>query len=75
MITVAIGDIHGMYDMLDQLLGEIDAFAAQEPRLGAFKLIFLGDYIDRGPDSRQVVKRVRMLEGPSVICLRGNTSG
>jgi serine/threonine protein phosphatase 1 len=72
MTTVAIGDIHGMYDMLDKLLSEIDAFAAQKPELGHSQLIFLGDYVDRGPDSRKVVKRLRVLEGPSVICLRGN---
>jgi serine/threonine protein phosphatase 1 len=35
-------------------------------------LIFLGDYVDRGPDSLKVVRRLRMIEGPSVICLRGN---
>jgi serine/threonine protein phosphatase 1 len=71
MITVAIGDIHGMYDMLEQLLSEIDTFTAQEIQ-GPLQLIFLGDYIDRGPDSSKVVRRLRMIEGPSVICLRGN---
>ncbi|WP_363351751.1 metallophosphoesterase family protein [Methylocystis echinoides] len=71
MITVAIGDIHGMYDMLEQLLSEIDAFTARANK-APLKFIFLGDYIDRGPDSLKVVGRLRMIEGPPVICLRGN---
>jgi serine/threonine protein phosphatase 1 len=57
--TVAIGDIHGMYDMLDRLLVEIDAFSIRERGIGRPKLVFLGDYVDRGPDSRRVVRRVR----------------
>ena len=72
MITVAIGDIHGMYVMLDRLLGEIDAFALQERWAERPRLIFLGDYVDRGPDARQVVRRVRTLQGAFAICLRGN---
>ena len=57
MITVAIGDIHGMYDMLDRLLVEINAFAIRERGIGRPKLVFLGDYVDRGPDARRVVRR------------------
>jgi len=44
----AIGDIHGRSDLLAALLDE----AAREPRLGRERaLVFLGDLIDRGPDS------------------------
>jgi serine/threonine protein phosphatase 1 len=72
MTTVAIGDIHGMYDMLDRLLVEIDAFSIREREIGHPKLVFLGDYVDRGPDSRRVVRRLRALQGEFAVCLRGN---
>ena len=72
MITVAIGDIHGMYSMLASLLSKIDAFARQKRLAQRPRIIFLGDYVDRGPDSRLVVRRVRALQSDFVICLRGN---
>jgi serine/threonine protein phosphatase 1 len=72
MITVAIGDIHGMYDMLGRLLVEINAFSIRERGIGPPKLVFLGDYVDRGPDARRVVRRVRALQGDFAVCLRGN---
>lgn len=72
MITVAIGDIHGMYHMLDRLLVEINAFSIRERGIGRAKLVFLGDYVDRGPESRRVVRRVRALQGDFAVCLRGN---
>jgi serine/threonine protein phosphatase 1 len=52
----AIGDIHGRRDLLDQLLFRIEA---DERARGAARseLIFLGDLIDRGPDSAGVVQR------------------
>jgi serine/threonine protein phosphatase 1 len=66
--TLAIGDIHGDLDALERLL--INA-----PRLGADDtIVFLGDYLDRGPHSAQVVARVRALaaSGPAkVVALRG----
>jgi serine/threonine protein phosphatase 1 len=71
MTTVAIGDIHGMYDMLGHLLVEI-RFSIRERGIGPPKLVFLGDYVDRGPDSRRVVRRVRAMQGELAICLRGN---
>ena len=61
---IAIGDIHGMSAVLCKLL-------AQVPTEGT--LVFLGDYIDRGPDSRGVIDRLLKLrdERPCVF-LRGN---
>lgn len=53
----AIGDIHGCHDQLLVLLAKIKAHAGHEPFLG----VFLGDYIDRGPKSREVVNQVRGL--------------
>jgi serine/threonine protein phosphatase 1 len=51
-----IGDIHGRADLLQQLHALVAADAAAYP--GQKLLIYLGDYIDRGPDSRQVVDRL-----------------
>ncbi len=53
----AVGDIHGRKDLLDRLLGLI----AADSRLSAAGrklVVFLGDYIDRGPDSRAVIETV-----------------
>ena len=43
--VIAIGDIHGMYEKLTALMEKI-SFDPEEDLL-----VFLGDYIDRGPDS------------------------
>ena len=55
----AIGDIHGRSDLLDIVLTEImaDAAAARERGLQPV-VVFLGDYVDRGPDSAGVVDRL-----------------
>ena len=49
MITVAIGDIHGMQDHLARLLREIAAYAESQGWQEPPRLVFLGDYVDRGP--------------------------
>ena len=54
----AIGDIHGRLDLLDELLAKIEADIAVRRRRENL-LIFLGDLIDRGPDSAAVVERLR----------------
>ena len=69
----AIGDVHGCLDLLNTLLLAIDADnAAREP--ADTTLIFLGDLVDRGPDSAGVVERVRQLvdHGGDVRLLLGN---
>jgi serine/threonine protein phosphatase 1 len=53
----AIGDIHGRLDLLDQLLAAIEQDSADHPARKTL-LIFLGDLIDRGPDSKGVVERL-----------------
>jgi len=69
----AIGDIHGRSDLLDRqhTLIEADFTAKSAP---VVHLIYLGDYVDRGPDSSGVVER--LAKGPSdfvrVSLLRGN---
>ncbi|MBI1217015.1 MAG: serine/threonine protein phosphatase [Rhodobacteraceae bacterium] len=73
-----IGDIHGRIDLLDRLLEKIEddagALVAEMPGADP-RLIFVGDYIDRGDHSRAVLERVYHLhkEGDGrVICLQGN---
>ncbi len=71
MLTFAIGDIHGRHDLLRILLRKISAHA--EGRV--HKLVFLGDYIDRGPDSAGVIDTIRTMQEASpdkVVCLMGN---
>ncbi|MBF0356023.1 MAG: serine/threonine protein phosphatase [Alphaproteobacteria bacterium] len=70
----AVGDIHGRPDLLDRLLTRIARDARRSPAART-KIVFLGDYVDRGPDSRGVVRRL-MGSPPSgveqMVCLRGN---
>ncbi len=61
MGTIAIGDVHGCLEELDELLGLV------LPR--RHRVVFVGDLIDRGPDSAGVVARVRELGVP---CVMGN---
>lgn len=49
----AIGDIHGMLEHLKAILEMIDADRAEHGQ--SSKIIFLGDYVDRGPDSKGVI--------------------
>lgn len=68
-LTFAVGDLHGRRDLLDDVL---DAIAARAPEGGT--VVFLGDYVDRGPSGAQVL--ARLIEGPPAgwrwICLKGN---
>lgn len=69
-LTCAIGDVHGHIDKLTALLDLCERRAGHDARL-----VFIGDYIDRGPDSRAVVELMMDLQQrrpDSVICLRGN---
>ncbi|MDR3517707.1 MAG: metallophosphoesterase family protein [Azospirillaceae bacterium] len=70
----AIGDIHGCLDLLDRLHARIESDAAGLPAGTDKLLIYLGDYVDRGPRSRQVVEC--LMAGPPpgfrAVYLRGN---
>ena len=74
-LVYAIGDVHGRIDLLERLLAKIDADAAEvsdEPRPA---LVFVGDYIDRGQDSRAVIDCVIRLQAEGryeVRALKGN---
>jgi serine/threonine protein phosphatase 1 len=71
--TYAIGDVHGCADLLIALLADI---CAAHPVDRPCKLMFLGDLVDRGPESAKTVAMVRALEeltpAGAVECLRGN---
>jgi len=64
----AIGDIHGCFDKLKALLAKIDADPERD------ELVFLGDYIDRGPSSYEVVDHLIQLQKrmPAIVFLKGN---
>lgn len=68
MAIFAIGDIHGCYNKLKKMLSIL-------PYKEDDVLVFLGDYIDRGPESRNVVDAVIDLKRKrrdKVVCLMGN---
>ncbi len=70
MATVAVGDIHGNLAALLDLLGQL-----RDEVLEGDVLVFLGDYIDRGPDSRGCVDAIltfRDERRAEMVCLRGN---
>lgn len=53
----AVGDIHGRADLLDGVLRRIDADLAANPVSIGIE-VYLGDYVDRGPASREVIDRL-----------------
>ncbi len=66
MRTFAIGDIHGCATALDLILLEIELQPTDV-------LVTLGDYVDRGPDSKGVINRLLGLQNRvQLIALRGN---
>lgn len=72
MRTIVIGDVHGCYNELKDLISTLETEGAYNKNTD--KLVFLGDYIDRGDDSRLVIEYVRKLQenNSNVIALMGN---
>ena len=69
-LTYVIPDLHGRFDLLRDALAKIAEHAA-----GSFgTIVALGDYVDKGPDSRQIIERLRpgALEGWGFVPLKGN---
>ncbi len=67
--TFAIGDIHGDLDAVFKVLACLPTLTKNDT------LVFVGDYLDRGPMSAQVIDYVRKLPEKTparVVCLRGN---
>lgn len=70
---IAIGDVHGRWDLLATLIRAIDARMTRLPALPT-KLIILGDFIDRGPDSRKVIELLQRASRKykAFVVLKGN---
>ena len=74
-LVYAVGDVHGYASALAALLARIEADAARSRPAERPLLIFVGDYVDRGPDSRGVIDAVIAAEGWDafeVVALKGN---
>jgi serine/threonine protein phosphatase 1 len=67
--TYVVGDLHGRMDLLRGMQRAI----ADHGEGKDLRIIFLGDYVDRGPQSREVVETmIALCEARRVICLKGN---
>jgi len=69
----AVGDIHGRVDLLEHVLAKIHADLQRRPARKTL-LVFVGDLIDRGPSSAQVIERLRCYrrDGVRPVFLLGN---
>lgn len=63
MKVIAVGDLHGMSNYLKRLLANIDE---------DYHLVFLGDYVDRGPDSKEVLDILLKLPEERATLIMGN---
>jgi serine/threonine protein phosphatase 1 len=71
LLTYAIGDVHGCYTQLRNLISHCMAHCEDNP----YRLILLGDYIDRGRRSRDAVELLIDIQASNrerIVCLRGN---
>jgi serine/threonine protein phosphatase 1 len=71
LLTFAIGDVHGCFDKLLALLGACETVAGGKRA----RVVLIGDYVDRGPDSRKVLEYLiarQQRDGDRFICLLGN---
>jgi serine/threonine protein phosphatase 1 len=67
--TYAVGDVHGRLDLLRRAVDAISDHVGDR----TFRVVFLGDYVDRGPESRGVVEFLIDLQRRwPVTCLKGN---
>jgi len=73
MRLYAIGDVHGRDDLLAAMHERVRADLTARP-VAAHRLIHMGDYVDRGPQTAEVLDRLSRLvtEDSSVLCLMGN---
>jgi len=70
MATIAVGDIHGNLQPLNDILQQIHGYCGRGETI-----VFLGDYIDRGPDAKGCVDAIlgfRRTVEAEVVCLLGN---
>jgi serine/threonine protein phosphatase 1 len=74
-LVYAVGDIHGCYGLLKELLAAIAQDSEGRARGRRPILVFIGDYVDRGPDSDKVIEAMVWLKGRpdlEVHLLKGN---
>jgi serine/threonine protein phosphatase 1 len=69
-LTYVIPDIHGRYDLLSEALASIEAHSGGK----AGVIVTIGDYVDKGPASRQVIERMLSGVAPDwrLVALKGN---
>lgn len=72
-VVYAVGDVHGRADLLERLLVKIRTDAAQRSQ-GHKVLVYLGDYVDRGLESRAVIESLLAQGGDGLerVFLKGN---
>lgn len=72
--TYAIADLHGRYDLLEAAFGAVYRDVVARDAREAFKVVTLGDYVDRGPQSREIIGHLMSAQamGVPLICLKGN---
>lgn len=71
----AVGDVHGRVDLLDELLRRIERHRRIHPIARPVQ-VFVGDYIDRGPASAEVLDRLIAWSAENeTVCLKGNHDG
>jgi serine/threonine protein phosphatase 1 len=72
MRVYAIGDVHGRVDLLNAVFERIDATLRDFPIEQSVQIL-LGDYIDRGPNSREVIDTlIARRKQHAMVCLKGN---
>jgi serine/threonine protein phosphatase 1 len=64
--TLVISDIHGEIELFERLLAVVNYDSSHD------QLILLGDYIDRGPNSKKVLEKVIELKSDGALVLKGN---
>lgn len=72
-LIYAVPDLHGRYDLLEKV---VDTILKYDMQFKNSKIVFLGDYVDRGPNSKKVIDYLMFLTGNlkqiKCICLKGN---
>ena len=73
MRLYAIGDVHGRFDLLKEMHTRVRGEIVRD-RPADWRIIHVGDYVDRGPQSREVIELLLELtrSDPHVVALAGN---